>query len=290
MTVRKPHKKLPKTYDEAIALLQGFPLPPSLIIDSGSGLHSYVFLKETLTIKTESEREAAQELVRNFYGGFAQYAQPYEFDSTFDITRILRIPGTLNLKDPSHPREVKILFEDCSRTYSIDEIAIVGYGSIGQNVARNLSGFTVEVTGFSRSGRDGALTMDQLDGLLPAFDIVILVLPLNAESKHLFDARRLALLKDGALIVNVARGGIIDTDALVAELNSGRIQAALDVTDPEPLPSDHPLWRAKNVLIAPHVGGDSTAFESRGKKLVEDQIARLAQGAELKNIVAVGKA
>ena len=157
-------------------------------------------------------------------------------------------------------------------------------------MARNLSGFTVEVTGFSRSGRDGALTMDQLDGLLPAFDIVILVLPLNAESKHLFDARRLALLKDGALIVNVARGGIIDTDALVAELNSGRIQAALDVTDPEPLPSDHPLWRAKNVLIAPHVGGDSTAFESRGKKLVEDQIARLAQGAELKNIVAVGKA
>jgi len=175
-------------------------------------------------------------------------------------------------------------------SFADSKIAIVGYGSIGQNVARNLSGFTVDVTGFSRSGRDGSLTMDKLDQLLPTFDIVILVLPLNAESKHLFDARRLSLLKDGALIVNVARGGIIDTDALVAELNSGRIHAALDVTDPEPLPSEHPLWKAKNVLIAPHVGGDSTAFESRGKKLVEEQIARLAKGDLLKNIVAVGKA
>ena len=136
---RKPHKKLPKTYDEAIALLQGFPLPPSLIIDSGSGLHSYIFLRETLTIQTESEREAAQELVRNFYGGFAHYAQPYEFDSTFDITRILRVPGTLNLKDPSYPREVKILFEDCSRTYSIDEIEAVGFsGSVRKERAKKV--------------------------------------------------------------------------------------------------------------------------------------------------------
>ena len=124
---KKPHKSLPKSYDEAIALLQNYSLPPSIIIDSGSGLHSYWILKETFSTGTAEEREAAQELVRNFYGGFAQYAQPCEFDSTFDITRILRVPGTLNLKDPLHPREVKILFEDLSRTYSIDEITAVGF-------------------------------------------------------------------------------------------------------------------------------------------------------------------
>ena len=95
-------------------------------------------------------------------------------------------------------------------------------------------------------------------------------------------------MKDGALIVNVARGGIINTDALIAELNADRLYAGLDVTDPEPLPSDHPLWKAKNCIISPHVGGDSTAFESRGKKLVESQLRLLAEGKEPINIVARG--
>jgi phosphoglycerate dehydrogenase-like enzyme len=110
-------------------------------------------------------------------------------------------------------------------------------------------------------------------------------MPLNDESKNFFNAKRLSELKDGAVIVNVARGGIIDTDALVAELNSGRIFAGLDVTNPEPLPTDHPLWRAPNCIISPHVGGDSTAFESRGKKLVESQLKSIAQGLEPANIV-----
>jgi len=173
-------------------------------------------------------------------------------------------------------------------SFSDSKIGIVGWGSIGQTLAHNLSSFDVEVIGFSRSGKDGALTMDKLDALLPSLDIVILVLPLNDESKNLFDARRLALLKDGATIVNVARGPIINSEALIAELNSGRITAGLDVTDPEPLPLGHPLWSAKNCIIAPHVGGDSTAFNRRGKKLVEDQIARYAKGEELINIVARG--
>ena len=136
---KKPHKSLPKSYGEAITLLQSFSLPPSIIIDSGSGLHPYWILKETFSIVSAEEREAAQELVRNFYGGFSQYAQPYEFDSTFDITRILRVPGTLNLKDPLHPREVKILFEDLSRTYLIDEITAVGFsGKIRKERAKKV--------------------------------------------------------------------------------------------------------------------------------------------------------
>jgi phosphoglycerate dehydrogenase-like enzyme len=116
-----------------------------------------------------------------------------------------------------------------------------------------------------------------------------LILPLTQESRQLFDAKRLSLMKDGALLVNVARGPIVNTDALVPELNSGRITAALDVTDPEPLPSDHPLWRAKGVLISPHVGGNTSAFESRARRLVQSQLELLAQGKALNNIIVAGK-
>lgn len=169
------------------------------------------------------------------------------------------------------------------------KIAVIGYGSIGKTVARNLSGFDVTVVPFSRSGTDGALKISELDQHLPTFDVVILILPLNDESRKMFDARRLALLKDGALLVNVARGGIVDTDALLAQLNSGRITAALDVTDPEPLPSEHPLWRAPGLLIAPHVGGNTSAFEPRARRLVEAQLARLASGAPLENVIVAGQ-
>jgi phosphoglycerate dehydrogenase-like enzyme len=168
------------------------------------------------------------------------------------------------------------------------KIAVIGFGSIGKTVARNLSGFDVTVVPFSRSGSDGALKIADLDKHLPTFDVVILILPLTDESQKMFNKERLALLKDGALIVNVARGGIIDTDALVAELNSGRITAALDVTDPEPLPVGHPLWSVPGVLIAPHVGGNTSAFEPRARHLVEAQLARLAAGQELENVIVAG--
>ena len=144
------------------------------------------------------------------------------------------------------------------------------------------------MVGFSRSGKDGAKKIEELDTYLPTLDIVILILPLNKESKHLFNRDRLAKMKDGALLVNVARGPIVETDALVAELNTGRIYAALDVTDPEPLPAGHPLWKAKNCLIVPHVGGNSTAFEPRCRKLIESQLELMAAGKPLKNVVAQG--
>ena len=171
---------------------------------------------------------------------------------------------------------------------SDSRIGIVGYGSIGKQVAKNLSGFEVEVIGFSKSGRDGAKKIEELDSYLPSLDIVILILPLNPESKGLFNKDRLAKMKDGSLLVNVARGPIVDTDALLTELNSGRIFAALDVTDPEPLPKGHPLWKAKNLLIVPHVGGNSTAFEPRCRKLVESQLQLMVSGQPLKNIVGQG--
>ena len=168
------------------------------------------------------------------------------------------------------------------------KIGIIGFGSIGTTIAKMLSGFAVEIIPFTQSGRDNTIAITDLDKHLPTLDVVILILPLTKESKHLFDAKRLSLMKDGALLVNVARGPIVETDALVKELNSGRITAALDVTDPEPLPKDHPLWRAKGVLISPHVGGNTTAFESRARRLIESQLNLLSEGKPLNNVIVSG--
>jgi phosphoglycerate dehydrogenase-like enzyme len=171
---------------------------------------------------------------------------------------------------------------------SDSKVGIIGFGSIGKEVARKLSGFDVSITAFTQSGRDGTVKIDDLDKHLPQLDIVILILPLSDSSRHMFNAARLASMKDGALIVNVARGPIIDTEALIKELNSRRIFAALDVTDPEPLPQGHPLWSAANLIVVPHVGGNSGAFEPRGRALIEAQLHLLAAGNPLEHVVAQG--
>ena len=114
---------------------------------------------------------------------------------------------------------------------------------------------------------------------------MILAVPLNQETTGLVDDAFLSQMRNGALLVNVARGSVVDTDALIRHLSTGRIRAALDVTDPEPLPADHPLWRAPGVLISPHVGGDTTAFVPRARRLVEDQVRRWAHGEPLQHVV-----
>lgn len=166
------------------------------------------------------------------------------------------------------------------------KVAIVGHGNIGKTIVKALSGFEVDVTSFSKSGKDGALTIDYFDRLLPTFDVIILIVPLNDQTRHFMNAKSLSRMKDGSSLINVARGAIVDSDALVSELNSGRISCALDVTDPEPLPVGHPLWSTPNTIITPHVGGDSKAFEPRGRTLVEAQLSRFAAGQPLINVVA----
>ena len=168
-------------------------------------------------------------------------------------------------------------------------VGLIGFGSIGQTIARLLEPFHVDLVAFSRSGRDGSHTMDELDGLLPSFDVVILIVPATAETTHLIGTKRLGLMKDGALLVNVARGVVVDTDALVSELEKGRIKAAIDVMVPEPLPPEHPLWRAPGVLISPHVGGNSSAFEPWMRALLARQFDRLIAGEPPLYIVAEGK-
>ena len=165
-------------------------------------------------------------------------------------------------------------------------VLLVGYGAIGEAVEARLRPFEVEVVRVARRARDGVHPIDELPALLPDADVVILIVPLTDETRGLADAGFLAAMKDGALLVNVARGPVVDTEALLAALASGRIRAALDVTDPEPLPAGHPLWDAPNLLVSPHVGGSSSAMWPRAHRLVRDQLHRFAAGEPLVNVMA----
>ncbi|MFE1311754.1 2-hydroxyacid dehydrogenase [Streptomyces sp. NPDC058755] len=174
-------------------------------------------------------------------------------------------------------------------------VLIVGYGAIGSAVEDRLVPFEVaRVARVARSRRTTARglvhPLTELPSLLPEADVVILCTPLTEETQGLVDAEFLARMKDGALLVNVARGAVVDTKALLAELENGRITAALDVTDPEPLPPGHPLWQAPGVLISPHVGGPTSAFLPRAKRLLADQLNRFVNQEPLRNVILTTRA
>ncbi|MBB3730939.1 2-hydroxyacid dehydrogenase [Nonomuraea dietziae] len=165
------------------------------------------------------------------------------------------------------------------------KVLIVGYGSIGAALERRLEGFEVEVVRVARTAREGVHPMEELEGLLPEADVVVLLVPATSETTGMVDAAFLARMKDGALLVNAARGAVVVTDALVAELDSGRLRAALDVSDPEPLPEGHPLWNAPGVLITPHVAGSTPASTRRSLRLIRSQLLRYLAGEPLNNVI-----
>jgi len=166
------------------------------------------------------------------------------------------------------------------------KVLIVGYGSVGAAIERRLDGFEVEVTRVARSAREGVHALTELPTLLPEADVVILIVPLTDETRGMVDADFMSRMKEGALLVNMARGPVVDTEALVTELEQRRILAAVDVTDPEPLPSGHPLWRAPGLLISPHVGGASSVMWPRAHRLVQEQLERFATGEPLLHVVS----
>lgn len=176
-------------------------------------------------------------------------------------------------------------------------VLLLGFGGVGQAIAERLAPFEVSLTVVARTARtvhhDTLGTVDvraisELPDLLPDTDIVIAGLPGSAETRHLIDDAALTALPDGALIVNVGRGPLIDTDALVAHAQRGRIRAALDVVDPEPLPADHPLWSAPGILISPHIGGASDSMHPRIARLIRTQIERMLRGEDPVNVVIRG--
>lgn len=155
-------------------------------------------------------------------------------------------------------------------------VAILGWGGVGRAIADRLSAFEVTVTGFSRTGSGGSQPVDRFFASPADFDIVVLAVPHAPGAAPLLDADTLAALADACLIVNVGRGALLDTDALAGELMAGRLRAALDVTDPEPLPPGHPLWSCPGLLVTPHLGGDSEAFVPRARAMVQRELAAFA--------------
>jgi len=172
-----------------------------------------------------------------------------------------------------------------TETLTDAKVLIVGHGSIGAALERRLEPFEVEIVRVARSARPGVHPLEDLPDLLPDADVVVLLVPATAETKGLADAGFLSRMKDGALLVNAARGTVVDTEALVAETSRGRLRATLDVTDPEPLPPEHPLWHCPGVFITPHVAGSTPASTRRIARLVREQLRRHLAGEPLQNVI-----
>jgi phosphoglycerate dehydrogenase-like enzyme len=205
--------------------------------------------------------------------------------STAELAVALTLASLRGIPDFVRAQESRRWAFDTYPALADRTVLIVGYGSIGEAIERRLEGFECSLLRVARTARDGVADLAALPEMLPVADVVVLVVPETTETRGLVDAAFLARMHDGALLVNVSRGPVVDTEALLAELGSGRLRAALDVTDPEPLPSDHPLWSAPGLLVSPHVGGATTAFPPRAHALVRDQLARFAEGEPLLNVV-----
>jgi phosphoglycerate dehydrogenase-like enzyme len=179
---------------------------------------------------------------------------------------------------------------DYHQTEELDgkRVLIVGAGDVAENTVRRLAPFGVETTLVGRRARDGVHGIDEVLDLLPDYDACVVIVPLTDDTRGLIDAAFLAAMPDGAVLVNGARGPVADTDALTAELTSGRLRAAVDVTEPEPLPADHPLWTAPGLLLTPHVGGSVPGGMRRAYGVAAEQIAAFARGEQPPNLVENG--
>ena len=235
---------------------------------------------QTLTAGVDNIRDVVPDGVRLCNGRGIHDASTAELVLTLVLSSLRGVPAFVRAQDRHewspgwHPALA-------DRT-----VVLVGYGAIGAAVEARLAPFECSVVRVARSAREGVHAITELPSLLPGADVVVLVLPLTDESRGLVDAGFLAAMKDGALLVNVARGAIVDTDALVSALRAERIRAAVDVVDPEPLPADSPLWDCPGLLVSPHVGGSSSAMWPRAHRLVRDQLHRIAAGEEPVNIMS----
>lgn len=213
--------------------------------------------------------------------------------STAELAVALALASLRDLPQFVHDQD-KHVWESWSyrRSLADSRVLLLGYGQIGRAIASRLRPFEVSLTAVASRPRPGDEMVDWIHGvedlpdLVAMTDVLVIILPLSAATRHLVGAELLARLPDGSLVVNVARGGIVDTDALIAECASGRLKAALDVTDPEPLPADHPLWGTQGVLITPHVGGATWAMRPRSLALVRRQVVALRDARPLANIVS----
>ncbi|MGC1449650.1 MAG: 2-hydroxyacid dehydrogenase [Candidatus Sulfotelmatobacter sp.] len=239
--------------------------PPGVTLCDARGVHDIPTAEWTVTAILAMQKNLPFFLDQQRQGKWAMGQQAQQIDH----------PAPTKIKNPPAPMN-----EVANAT-----VLIVGYGSIGRAIEARLSPFGAKFLRVGRTAHEGVEPVSNLDRLLADADVVVLTIPLTSETRRLFDAPRLAKMKHGALLVNASRGAIIETEALVHSLNEGKIRAALDVTDPEPLPAGHLLWKAPNVLITPHVAGDSERFLQRAFALVREQVERLLRREPLINIV-----
>jgi phosphoglycerate dehydrogenase-like enzyme len=234
---------------------------------------------QTMTAGVDDIRPAVPEGVLLCNGRGIHNASTAELALTLTLASLRGIPDFVRAQDKGKWRPERL------ESLADKRVLIVGYGDIGRAIEARLAGFECEVVRVARTAREGVHAYADLDTLLPGADVVVLIVPLTDETRGLVDDGFLARMKHGALLVNVARGPVVDTAALVQALHSGRIRAALDVVDPEPLPDGHPLWQAPNLLISPHVGGASSAMWPRAYRLVREQLERFAAGQPLQNVM-----
>lgn len=240
-------------------------LPPGVVLCDAQGVHDVPTAEWTLSAILAMQRCLPFYIELQTQGKWGGGLQAQQID----------LPPEAKIENPPVP---------------INEVAgttvlIVGYGAIGKAVESRLAPFGVKFLRVARTPREGVFAVGNLDEVLGQADIVVITAPLTSETKHLFNAKRLSKMKPQALLVNAGRGAIVDTEALLRALNANQIRAAIDVTDPEPLPTGHPLWKAPNLLITPHVGGDSDRFMGRVFKLASAQVERFARGEPLLNVV-----
>ncbi len=247
-------------------------LPPDVILCDGRGIHTISTAEWAVTAILASLKYLP------FYDGLRRVHSWSRRREAEDHYRALH--------PTSRPFYPNVLIEELHA----QRVLIVGYGSIGQAIEERLKPFGAEIFRVARSARPDAArpvhSITELHALLPLADIVVLIVPSTRETTGLIGVREIALMKHGALLVNAARGPVVDTTALLAALSSGRIRAALDVTDPEPLPEDHPLWDAPNLLLTPHVAASTPQFMVRAMQLAAAQVSRYLRGESLENVVA----
>jgi phosphoglycerate dehydrogenase-like enzyme len=271
----------PESTPASVGEVEFFVLPYALTIEQGSLLARMPRLKvvQTLSAGVDHIRAAVPEGVLLCNGRGIHNASTAEHAVALTLACLRGIPGFV--EDQHEAR-----WDQGWREALADKtVLIIGYGDIGRDIERRLIPFEVSVVRVARSARDGVHTTADLPDLLPDADVVILVVPDTSETRGLVDSEFLRQMKLGALLVNVARGPVVVTDDLLQALYAGQVRAALDVTDPEPLPPDHPLWQAPGVLITPHVGGATPAMWPRAYKLVREQLRRFAAGEPLANVM-----
>jgi phosphoglycerate dehydrogenase-like enzyme len=206
-----------------------------------------------------------------------------------DATSELAVLLTLSvLRDM--PRSFKAQQEKHWETYFARSLAdktvlLIGYGNVGKAAEKRLLGFGCKVIPVARTARDHVHAISDLPNLIPTADVVMLIVPNNSGTVNLVDAKFLASMKDDSVLVNVARGVVVNTDALLAELKTGRISAALDVTEPEPLPAGHPLWSLPNVIITSHNGGEGDVFWDRARTRIHSQFDLWLAGQPLQCVI-----